>query len=242
MQMLANPLKYPLATLAGGVLLVVGARGLNVAPPILVPVAIASSVGAATVLKQRDPNVIQLENPQLARELLDIRQSALALAEKAEGLQAESRHQLGDDTFHVELLAAVELACVRVVELPAKVDRLGQRLQGKDSLLSVDELQAQLQAIEQRKSRSTGVAREQLDRLAATLNTNIELARQGSDARQAQAIALSTMIQESAGMLQQLQNRLRTANLSDTSQVNELRSLSRDLEGVQENVDLLMAS
>ncbi|MEM8716616.1 MAG: hypothetical protein AAGE92_12720, partial [Cyanobacteria bacterium P01_G01_bin.4] len=113
MQMLANPLKYPLATLAGGVLLVVGARGLNVAPPILVPVAIASSVGAATVLKQRDPNVIQLENPQLARELLDIRQSALALAEKAEGLQAESRHQLGDDTFHVELLAAVELACVR---------------------------------------------------------------------------------------------------------------------------------
>ncbi|MEM9567429.1 MAG: hypothetical protein AAF974_03905 [Cyanobacteria bacterium P01_E01_bin.34] len=241
MQLLANPLQYPLAMAVGGLLLVIGARGLNVTPPILVPVAIASSVGAATVLKQRDPNAIQLENPQLARELLDIRQSALELAEKAEGLQAESRHQLGDDTFHVELLAAVELACVRVAELPAKVDRLGQRLQGKDSLLSVDELQTQLQAIEQRKDRSTGVAREQLDRLATTITNNIRLARQGSDARQAQAIALSTMIQESAGMLQQLQNRLRTANLNDTSQVDELRSLSHDLEGVQENVDLLMA-
>ncbi|MGK7913637.1 MAG: hypothetical protein AB4050_19455 [Synechococcus sp.] len=239
--MLANPLKYPLATLAGGVLLVVGARGLNVTPPVLVPVAIASSVGAATVLKQRDPTSIQLDNPQLARELLDIRQSAVALAEKAEGLQAESRHQMGDDTFHVELLAAVELVCVRVAELPAKVDRLGQRFKGKDSLLSVDELQAQLHEVERRKSRSSGVAREQLDRLATTLDNNIQLARQGSDARQAQAIALSTMIHESAGMLQQLQNRLRTANLNDTSQVNELRSLSRDLEGVQENVDLLMA-
>ena len=242
MQMLANPLQYPLATLVGGILLVAGTRGLNVSPPILIPVAVVSSVGAATVLKQRDPTAIQLDSPQLARELLDIRQSAVALAEKAEGLQAESRHQLGDDTFHVELLAAVELACVKVAELPAKVDRLGQRLQGKDSLLSVDELLAQLQEIERRKSRSTGVAREQLDRLATTLHKNIQLARQGSDARQAQAIALSTMIHESAGMLQQLQNQLRTADLNDSGQVNELRSLSRDLEGVQENVDLLMAS
>ena len=51
---------------------------------------------------------------------------------------------------------------------------------------------------------------------------------------------LSTLIVQSAGVLQQLQNRLRTADLSDRVQTDEVRSLSAAFNSVQENLTFLM--
>ncbi|MGK7909659.1 MAG: hypothetical protein AB4040_20835 [Synechococcus sp.] len=241
MNKLANPLNYPLAVLAGGILLVMGARVLKFPVAVTVPAAIAVAAGGSSALKVLNPSPLPLESLELTRELLGIRQSADVLAAKAKQLRDESRQLLGEDAFQVDLLAAVELACDRSAELPAKVDALGKRLRGKQSLLSAQELEAQLHSVEARLSTSSGAARQHLQKLATTLSNNIQLAQEGSDARQAQTIALATTIQESAGVLQQLQNQLRTADLSDREQVDELRLLSDELKGYQENVDFLVA-
>jgi hypothetical protein len=50
------------------------------------------------------------------------------------------------------------------------------------------------------------------------------------------------LVTDAAGVLQALQNKLHTANLTDTAQTMELRSLSEDLNSVQSNVDLLISS
>ena len=111
----------------------------------------------------------------------------------------------------------------RAAELPAKIDRMALRLQGDDSLLSPQELQRQLNEVQAKISSSRGVAKEQLIELSNSLARNIQLARQGEDARQAQTISLSTVIQDSAGVLQQLQNKLTTADLTNSEQTRELR-------------------
>jgi hypothetical protein len=41
--------------------------------------------------------------------------------------------------------------------------------------------------------------------------------------------------------LQQLQNKLRTSDLTNSEQVNELQSLSAELNSFQENVDILVS-
>jgi hypothetical protein len=70
---------------------------------------------------------------------------------------------------------------------------------------------------------------------------NIQLARQGQDARQAQVVSLSTMILDAGGVLQQVQNKLRTADLNNSDQVMELRQWCEELRSFEENVDLLVS-
>ena len=242
MQKLANPLNYPLAMLAGGIVLIAGTRVLNVPVFVAVPAAVATAVGGGIAVKRWRPPLVQLDDSELARELSDIRQSAKDLAVKAQQLLTESRQLLKDNnSFQMDLLVSVEFACQRASELPQKIDAMGQRLRGKNSLLSVEELEAQLESVNERLAQSSGIANVHLGQLASSLRNNIALVREGNDARQAQTIALSTAIQETAGVLQQLQNHLGTADLTDSNRVNELRSLSDELKGFQENVDILVA-
>jgi hypothetical protein len=56
---------------------------------------------------------------------------------------------------------------------------------------------------------SSGAAKQQLNQLATSLENNLKLVQQGQDARQAQVISLNTLVSESAGVLQQFQNRCR---------------------------------
>ncbi len=49
------------------------------------------------------------------------------------------------------------------------------------------------------------------------------------------------MIQESAGVLQQMQNKLRMADLSNYQQQQELQALSQELRSFQENIDFLIS-
>jgi hypothetical protein len=48
------------------------------------------------------------------------------------------------------------------------------------------------------------------------------------------------VISDAAGVLQQIQNRLRTSDLADKTQRAELRTLSDALASTQENLDMLV--
>ena len=235
---LVNPLGYPLSVLAGAVVLVAGVRLVHLPSVVVVPLAIVVATGGAVVQKSQERSPT-LDNPALEQELQSVRQQAKNLAEKADHLRQEAARLLTEST-QMDLLAAVQYACDRATELPGKIEQLIRRMQGADSLLVVRDLQAQLREVETRSQTSSGVAREQLSRLADSLRRNIQLAQQGQDARQAQVVSLSTLIFDSAGVLQAMQNQLRTANLADGAQTQELRSLSEELRQFQETVDLLV--
>lgn len=235
----ANPLNYPIAVLAGGFILIVGVRFLRLPNVVIVPVAAIATLGTTTVLSRSRP-AANLENPALEQELRNIQQRAEKLKQQADRLRSEAAGLI-TASDQVELLGAVEYACDRADELPGKIDDLSQRLTGSDSLLSVRDLQQQLAKVETKRAGSSGVARQQWDRLAESLKRNIQLAQQGEDARQAQMISLSTLILDAAGVLQQLQNKLRTANLESQAEAMELRSLSEEFTRYQENVDLLLS-
>ncbi len=236
----ANPLHYPLAALAGGLVLIVGVRFLRLPNILILPVAAVTTVGGAAVLRGSRPTPISTKNPGLDRELQSIQQQALKLKQQAESLRSEAAGVL-TGSHQVELLGAVEYACDRTTELPNKINDLSLRLSGGDSLLSVKELQQQLSKVEYKQAHSSGAARQQWNRLSDSLNRNIQLAQQGEDARQAQVISLSTLILDAAGVLQQLQNKLRTANLESNTEAMELRSLSEEFTRYQENFDLLLS-
>jgi chromosome segregation ATPase len=235
---LANPLFYPLAVLAGAVVLVASVRLVNLNPVIAVPLAVVVATGGAALQKTQASGL--LNNPALEQELRSARQQAQDLAGRANSLRTEAARLL-TDANQMELLATVEFACDQASELPSKIDELARRMQGADSLLEVSELQAQLREVEARRRSSSGVAAAQLAKLAEALRRNIGLAQQGEDARQAQVVSLSTLIYDSAGVLQAMQNQLRRANLADASQTSQLRSLSEELRQFQENVDLLVS-
>jgi hypothetical protein len=237
---LANPLYYPVAVLSGGIILVAGVRFFNLPSALMLPVSATVALAGAATLKSREPESLNLNNPGLEKELQSVRRQARVLADKAISLQAEAGKLLVDIS-DMELLVAVQYSCDRAAELPVKIDRMALRLQGDDSLLSPQELQRQLNEVQAKISSSRGVAKEQLIELSKSLARNIQLARQGEDARQAQTISLSTVIQDSAGVLQQLQNKLRTADLTNSEQTRELRELSESLRSFQESADLLVS-
>ncbi len=234
---LANPLFYPLSILAGAVVLVAGVRLANLPSWVVLPMAAAVATGGAMVQKNSEPVPI-LENPALDQELTSARLQATNLAAKANSLRHEASRLLTEAT-QMDLLVMVQSACDRAVELPARIDQLTRRMHGADSLLAVEDLQQQLTEVTTRIPASSGVARDQLNRLADSLRHNIQMARQGEDARQAQVLSLSTLILDSAGVLQGMQNQIRTANLTDADQAEELRSLSNEFSFFQEHIGLI---
>lgn len=220
----SNPLHYPLAVLTGGVALVIGARVVSLPMAIALPTSAAIAIGSAQLLGLRQP---KFDNSPLAREFQAVQAAATDLASKAEILRQEAGKLLAGSSGQLDLLTEVEYACDRASELPHKIEQMAERLQGANSLLSVEELQRQLTEVQVREQRSTDTAKEQLAQLTASLQRNIELAKHGDDTRQAQIVSLSTLIADSAGALQTLQNRLRTANLEDATQLVELRCIYR---------------
>ena len=79
-----------------------------------------------------------------------------------------------------------------------------------------------------------------MQELVNSLEKNIQLAKTGQDARQAQIINLHTLIQNSAGVLQEFQNKLRTSNLDQSQNLQDLQELNDELNQYQENVDILI--
>lgn len=237
---LANPLYYPLAVLAGGITLVIGVRFVNIPSVVMLPIAAGISTAGAVYLKSRQPESFNLDNPELERELQAVKASALALASKANDLKLEATKLL-TDSFQVEILAAVLSSCTRAEELPKNIDKLARYLQGSDSLQSVEELRNRLAEVQRKISVSSGLAKQHLSQLEASLKRNIKLAQEGEDTRVAQIVSLSTQVQDFAGVLQHLQNKLRTTDLTDVEQVSELKAVADELSSLQESVYLLMS-
>ncbi|MEL7009117.1 MAG: hypothetical protein AAFY50_21380 [Cyanobacteria bacterium J06648_1] len=236
---LANPLHYPLAVLGGGIALITGVRLIQLPSYVALPGAAAIATALAIPLKQQTSQQINLDNPALAREIKSVKQQAQLLTTKAQELRQEAQQML-TASAQLELFAAVEYACDRVLELPSKVDRLARKLQGADSLLSSAELTRQIAEVKTKAQASSGVAQSQLNQLATSLENNLRLAQQGQDARQAQVVSLATLVTESAGVLQQFQNRLRTSNLDNSQEIDDLKAISDELKDMQDNVDLLI--
>jgi hypothetical protein len=232
-----NPLYSPAAVLVGCITLVLGVRLTKVSSVIVVPTAIAVSTLTAMLLS---PAKNPAQNPAFETELAAMRQQAQTLAQKAQKLSAEA-HQILSTSPYMELLGTVQFACERTCELPAKIDELTLRLQGEDSILSIGELQRQLREVQNKLKTNPGeAAQAQLHKLADSLQRNIQLTQQGQDARQAQVLSLSTLISESAGVLQTMKNQLRSLNLEDATQAAQLQLLSNELRDFQENLDLLV--
>jgi len=237
---LANPLYYPISVLAGGIVLLVGARFASLSNVVILPAAAIVTLASATALKSREPDHKKLAKQQLQQELQVMQSSGKVLAQKAEVLRQEANQLLTRGSFQLELLVAVQNACDSAIELSAKIDKFAMRLQGSNSLLSKSDLQQQLLEVQAKQRASSGVARQQLNLLEESLKRNIQFAQEGQDTRMAQIANLYIFIQEAAGVLQQLQNKLCTADLTNSEQVNELRSLSTELSSFQENVEILV--
>lgn len=238
---LANPLHYPLAVLAGGVVLVLSVRLVRLPSWAALPVATAVAVGTAAVRSKSDSGPgIELEDPKLTAEIKALYRKGQDLAEQAVALRDEATERL-TGASQMELMGAVQYACDRTQELPAKIQQLGQRLGKGKSLLSAEDLTQQIQEAKSKRDKSSGAARTQWQTLIDSLERNLTLAQEGEDARQAQVVSLSTLISNAAGTLQQLQNKLRTADLSSASETTELRALSDEFSSFQENVELLVA-
>ena len=237
---LVNPLHYPLAVLVGGVTLVLGIRLVQLPGYIMLPSAAAVATGLTIPLNRQKSQKVNIDNPALAREIKSVKQQSQLLVAKAQELRTEAQ-QILTSTAQLELLAAIEYAGDRVIELPDKIDRLAQKLQGSDSLLSPEELTQQIAEVQAKAKHSSGVAQQQLNQLATSLKNNLKLAQQGQDARQAQVVSLATLVTESAGVLQQFQNRLRTSKLDNSAEIDELKAISNEFKSMQDNVDLLIS-
>ncbi|WP_225895709.1 hypothetical protein [Dendronalium phyllosphericum] len=236
---LVNPLFYPWAVLAGGITLILGVRIAQLPSLIVLPLATGVAVAGASFSKSREPQYLELDNPELQQEITSVKTSALVLANKSNELRLEVKKLL-TDSFQMELLAAVQMSCDRASELPAKIDNLAWRLQGNNSLLSLNELQQQLLEVQQKLQSSSGMAKQHLSQLTDSLKRNIQLAKEGQDTRLARIVSISTQIQDSAGVLQQLHNQLHTSDLTDSEQINQLQLLSNEFSSFQENIDLLV--
>ncbi len=232
---LANPLNYPIPMLVAGVALVVGARWLRLPPVVILPTAGAIAMVGAAIRKAQVP-IPLLDNPELEQQLQAVRQQAKILADKANKLRQEAGRIL-TGAEQMDLLVALQESCDRSIELPGKIDHMAHQFQGSDSLLDPAELKQQLREIDKKIPTTQGIAREQLQKLRSSLQRNIKLAQQGQDARQAQVMSCQSLVLEAAGVLQELQNKLRSVNVSDLEAVGEIRSLSEQLNSYQDNLD-----
>lgn len=238
---LVNPLYYPLAVLAGGIVLVGGVRIAKLNHFVMLPLAIGvATVGAGVIAPESSLAAKpKRRSPAVEQELGNLRTQASKLAQKAQALKTEAQELL-TQSLHMELLGTLQYACDRTTELPQKIEAMAERLHGDDSILSVQELQQQRVTIQKKLAQSSGATQQQLQQLDQSLQRNISLAQQGQDARQAQLLSLSQLIAESAGVLQAMQNQLRSADLAEANQSAELKNLSDELRDFQENLDVLV--
>ncbi|MDJ1173239.1 hypothetical protein [Roseofilum capinflatum] len=236
---IANPLYYPTAVFIGGACLVVGVRVLGLSNFIIVPGAIAATVASATALKLREPDAERQEQQQLQQELDNLKATSQMVASKAEELRQEAQRLLTQSSFEIDVLVTVQQVCDDAIELPATIDSIARTLPQGQSLLSVDDLERQLLEVNQKLRSSSEISRQHLKDLKASLERNIQLAKTGQDTRQAKLISLQKMIQDSAGVLQQLQNKLRRADLQNSADLEDLQRLSDELKAYQDNVEIL---
>ncbi|MBL1208742.1 hypothetical protein [Geminocystis sp. GBBB08] len=238
---IVNPLNYPFAILISGICFFLGVRVIKLTNVIILLSTMAIAFISSTILANnnlQNNRKIDLDNKTLEIELNQVKKEAQLLVNKAENLRLEAKKLL-HDSWQMELLTTIEYSCDRTLELPQKIEDLSNKLSGGDSLLSVEELENKLKEIKKKKKSTAGVALQKIQQIELSLMRNINLAKEGQSAREAQVFSLTNIITESAGLLQQLQNKLRTADLTNSQELNDLQALTQELTNLQENVYLV---
>lgn len=229
----ANPLNYPIAVFVAGICLFFGVRFANISSFLMLPISVSVGVIGSSFLAHNQSNngKINLENKALEKELELAKQEAKLLIKKAENLRLEAKNLL-HDAQQIDLLTAIEYGCDRTLELPEQIDYLSKKLSGGDSLLSEEELEEKLKDNLKKQKSASGLALKQLRQIESNLRRNIDLAKQGKSAREAQVFAFANILTELAGVLQQLQNKLRTADLNNSQALQDLQDLTQELSSL----------
>lgn len=229
-----NPLNYPLAVFVAAICLFFGVRFANVSSFFMLPISVSVAVigsGFLAKIESSNSDRINLDNKVLEQELESAKVEAKFLIKKAENLRLEAQNLL-HDAQQMDLLTAIEYGCDRILELPQKIDYLSRKLSGGDSLLSEAELQEKLKDNLKKQKSASGLALKQLRQIEGNLRRNIDLAKQGKSAREAQVFAFTNILTESAGVLQELQNKLRTSDLNNSQSLQDLQDLTQELSSL----------
>jgi vacuolar-type H+-ATPase subunit I/STV1 len=237
---LTNPFDYPIAILVGGIVLVVGVRFWRVPNLVILPGAAIVATATALSLKSREPDPEKAELQDVERELTNLKASGRSVAEKAAAVRSEAGQLLGHDGDYLELLVRIEEVCSPIAEIPTRIEALGQRLPQNNSVLSLAELEADLHSAHALLVNATGVARQQAEELVESLEKNRELAKTGSSVNLAKLLNLRVILQNTAGILQELQNKIRLLNRPDLDRVREVEELCERLQSTGSNLDILI--
>ncbi|MBE9053468.1 hypothetical protein IQ243_24280 [Nostocales cyanobacterium LEGE 11386] len=239
MMKLANPLYYPVAVLAGGIVLVVGVRLAQLPSKLILPVAAGIATAGASFLQYREPQDFELDNSELEQEITAVQIAAFSLANQANKLRLEAKKLLTDSS-QGELLASLQMNCDRAVELPEKLRTIVWYLYGSNSLISVSSLKQQLVAVQQQRRSSSGLKKQQFNQLKDFLRHNIKLAKAGKDTRLARITRISSLIQDSTAVFYNLQTKLRSFDFNNSEQMYELQLLSEQMSSLEVSLDVLV--
>ena len=235
-----NPLDYPLAVAAAGLLLVAlsqsGLLPLGLALPLAIAVAFAlafwrGTAGRAEALRDRRVaaaiDAALLRGQQLANQ-------AQALAE-----EALARFQAED---HLEQLGEVQLCCQRLQALPQRIAERRPLLEsGGGVLLPAEQLAERVQREEQalQRERNDSLRRERR-RLVEQLRRNLQAAQLGMDERDARLLALSTRLERIDGGLRQLQGQVQRQWSSQEGDAAALRQAISPLDEALDQIERLL--
>lgn len=236
---LTNPFDYPLAILVGGIVLVAGVRFLKTPNLVILPTAAIVATATAVYCKSREPDPEKSARREVEKELTSLKASGQSLAEKAEAVRRETGQLLGQEADYLELLVRIEEACSSMADIPHRLEELERRLPRSAAVLSLAKLEADLDSARARLTNSTGIARQQAGELVESLERNLELVRTSGSVNLAKLLNLRVMIENTAGILQELQNKIRLSSRPDRERVREVEELCDRLRGARSNLDIL---
>lgn len=206
---LPDPLLYPLAVLAGGLVLVAGVRVAALGVPVSASAAVLTAllVGEQRRRSERLPG--RKPSPAAEAALEQALATALDLAQRSRQLNREASARLGG-IEGMEDLAELQLSDQRLQELPDRLRSFGDRLESSGgSQVPVQRLRQRLAEEERRARSASGALQQQRLQLVQQLQANLELARRGHDEREVRALSLTILLESASGELLALQERLR---------------------------------
>lgn len=236
---LTNPFDYPLAILVGGIVLVAGVRFLKTPNLLILPTAAIVATATAMYCKSREPDPEKSARREVERELTNLKASGQSLAEKAEAVRREAGQLLGHEADYLELLVRIEEACSLIADIPHRIEELERRLPRSEAVLSLAKLEADLDSARARLTNSTGIARQQAGELVESLERNLELVRTSGSVNLAKLLNLRVTIENTAGILQELQNKIRLSSRPNRERVREVEELCDRLRSAGSNLDIL---
>ncbi|TRU81664.1 MAG: hypothetical protein EWV76_20985 [Microcystis novacekii Mn_MB_F_20050700_S1] len=236
---LTNPFNYPLAILVGGIVLVAGVRFLKTPNLVILPTAAIVATATAMYCQSREADPEKSARREVERELTNLKASGQSLAEKAGAVRREAGQLLGHEADYLELLVRIEEACSSSAAIPHRLEELERRLPRSEAVLSLAKLEADLDSACARLTNSTGIARQQAGELVESLERNLELVRTSGSVNLAKLLNLRVTIENTAGILQELQNKIRLSSRPNSERVREVEELCDRLRSAGSNLDIL---